>query len=154
MHLLRKRWLHRSLIRTAVFSATGAFIIWSMVWSEFNLQTLFQSGPRFGEFFTRLVPPDWSVTHLVVKSTLETLMITLAGTAIAVFLSLPLGFLAASNVTPPWIAQPVRLLLGFIRSIPPYYRGPHFRCRGWPGSISRGFGDRFSLHRNAGQILR
>ncbi len=118
MHLLRKRWLHRSLIRTAVFSATGAFIIWSMVWSEFNLQTLFQSGPRFGEFFTRLVPPDWSVTHLVVKSTLETLMITLAGTAIAVFLSLPLGFLAASNVTPPWIAQPVRLLLGFIRSIP------------------------------------
>jgi phosphonate transport system permease protein len=89
-----------------------------MWWSEFDLGVLVRSGPRFLEFFGRLVPPDWSVTGLVVRSAIETIMIALAGTAIAVVVALPLGFLAASNVSPPWIAHPVRWLLSFIRSIP------------------------------------
>lgn len=77
-----------------------------------------RSGPRFSEFFGRLVPPDWSVAGLVLNSTVETLMIALAGTFVAVIVSLPLGFLAAANVSPAWIAQPVRWFLGFVRSIP------------------------------------
>ena len=89
-----------------------------MWWSEFDLRVLVRSGPRFAEFFGRLVPPDWSVTGLVVRSAIETLMIALAGTAIAVVVALPLGFLAASNVSPPWITHPVKWLLSFIRSIP------------------------------------
>ncbi len=82
------------------------------------MQRLASSGPRFSDFFSRMLPPDWSVSRLVLESTLETLMIALAGTALAVVVSLPLGFLAASNVSPPWVAQPVRWFLGFIRSIP------------------------------------
>ena len=65
-----------------------------------------------------MVPPDWSVTGLVVRSTLETIMIAVAGTALAVVAALPLGFLAASNVSPPWVAQPIKWFLGFVRSIP------------------------------------
>ena len=76
------------------------------------------SGPRFHEFFTRLSPPDWSVTGAVVRSAIETLMIALAGTALAVAISLPLGFLAASNVSPAWVHQPAKIFLGFVRSIP------------------------------------
>ena len=89
-----------------------------MWWSEFDLRVLMRSGPRFAEFFGRLVPPDWSVTGLVVRSAIETIMIAFAGTAIAVVVALPLGFLAASNVSPPWITHPVKWLLSFIRSIP------------------------------------
>ena len=89
-----------------------------MWWSEFDLRVLVRSGPRFTEFFGRLVPPDWSVTGLVVRSAIETIMIAFAGTAIAVVVALPLGFLAASNVSPPWITHPVKWLLSFIRSIP------------------------------------
>ena len=33
-------------------------------------------------------------------------------------ISLPLGFLAATNVSPPWISHPIKLFLGFVRSIP------------------------------------
>ena len=91
---------------------------WALWWSELNLANLFSAGPRFQEFLSRLTPPDWSVTGLVFHSTVETLMIALAGTALAVVVSLPLGFLAASNVSPPWISHPVKWLLGFIRSIP------------------------------------
>ena len=76
------------------------------------------SGSRFVDFFQRLVPPDWSVTQLVIDSTIETLMIALAGTILGVIFAFPLGFLAASNVTPPWVSHPIKLLFGLIRSIP------------------------------------
>lgn len=98
--------------------AISAFVLWAFRWSEFDGATLLGSGERFAEFFSRLVPPDWSVGKLVFRSTIETLMIAIAGTAVAVVVSLPLGFLAASNVSPPWISQPVKWFLGLIRSIP------------------------------------
>ncbi len=82
------------------------------------MTALTRSGPRFSEFFSRLVPPDWSVLGLVFHSTLETLMIALAGTALGFLLAFPLGFLAAANVTPTWVSQPIKLMMGVIRSIP------------------------------------
>lgn len=113
-----KTWRRKLLARICVWSAVSAFVVWSLAWAEFDLGVLVRSGPRFSEFFSRLVPPDWSVTALVFRSTIETLMIALAGTALAVVVSLPLGFLAASNVVPGWVAQPVKWFLGFVRSIP------------------------------------
>ena len=38
--------------------------------------------------------------------------------ALAVLVALPLGFLAATNVTPMWVSQPAKWVLGVIRSIP------------------------------------
>ena len=54
----------------------------------------------------------------MLRSTIETLMIALAGTALAVVVAIPLGFLAASNVTPGWLSQTVKWTLGVLRSIP------------------------------------
>jgi len=93
-------------------------LAWSINWLEFDFSVLFKSGPRFTEFFSRLNPPDWSVGGLIVNSMVETLMIALAGTLLAVILSLPLGFLASTNVTPGWIHHPVKCFLGVMRSIP------------------------------------
>lgn len=98
--------------------AGSAFIVWAARWSEFDIRLLLTSGPRFYEYFTQLVPPDWSVTGTVVQSTLETLVITLVGTVVAATVALPLGFLAATNVSPTWVNQPVKMFLGFVRSIP------------------------------------
>ena len=115
---LRRKWRLQVLVQICGWFAVSALIGWALWWSEFDLGTLIESGPRFAEFFTRLMPPDWSVTTLIVRSTVETLMIALAGTALGVLASLPLGFLAASNVTPSWISQPIKWILGLIRSIP------------------------------------
>jgi phosphonate transport system permease protein len=115
---LRRRWKARLLIQICGWSALSLVVLWAWRWSEADLGALAASGPRFGEFFTRLVPPDWSVTTLVIRSTVETLMIALAGTALAVVLALPLGFLASSNLTPAWVHQPIKWFLGLIRSIP------------------------------------
>ncbi len=105
-------------VQICVWCAISGLVGWAFWWSEVDLDTLLQSGPRFTEFFGRLVPPDWSVTGLVLRSTAETLMIALAGTALGVVLAFPLGFLAASNVSPAWVSHPVKWFLGFSRSIP------------------------------------
>lgn len=55
---------------------------------------------------------------MIIHSTVETVMIALAGTALAVLVALPLGLMAASNISPTWVSQPTKWLLGFIRSIP------------------------------------
>jgi phosphonate transport system permease protein len=118
MSILRSQWKKKIALQAGAVLAAGALIVWSFMWTEFDLKALAESGPRFVEFFSRLVPPDWSVTNLIFKSTVETLMIALAGTSLAVVVSLPLGFMAASNVSPPWLSHPVKALFGFIRSIP------------------------------------
>ena len=116
---LRKTWLRRFGFSSLVATATAAIVLASMVGAEFDPKAFFGSGPRFAEFFSRLVPPDWSVTELILRSTFETLMIALAGTALAVMIALPIGFLAALNVVPAWLAHSVKAVLGFIRSMFP-----------------------------------
>ena len=118
MNDLRRSWRNQFLIKGIFFFLAMGMVVWAMRWSEFNLGVLMGSGPRFSEFFTRMVPPDWSVSQLIIHSTIETLMIALAGTFLGVVISLPLGFLAASNVSPPWLSHILKFMLGFIRSIP------------------------------------
>jgi len=98
--------------------AVSGLVVWALTWTRFDLATLMKAGPRFTDFFGRMLPPDWSATSLIVRSTIETVMIALAGTALAVVAALPLGFLAASNVSPPWVSHPAKWFLGFIRSMP------------------------------------
>lgn len=115
---LRTPWIRRASAQSAFWAATVALAAGLVVLGDFEFENFKGSGPRFMRFFTRMAPPDWSVTHLVLRSTAETLTIAFVGTLLALLVSLPLGFLAASNMTPPWIAQPTKWLLGFIRSIP------------------------------------
>lgn len=118
MENLQQHWHKRKLFQWIVFGLFVVLFALSLYQSEFNLENLNGAGERFIEFFTRLVPPDWSVKELVFKATMETLSIAFAGTFLAVLISLPLGFVAASNITPGWIAHPLKLTLGLIRSVP------------------------------------
>jgi phosphonate transport system permease protein len=58
---------------------------------------------------------DWS---LYIAKMWETIQMALWGTALAIILAVPLGLLAARNITPAWIQQPVRRVLDLVRSIP------------------------------------
>lgn len=115
---LQKQWRNRRLLGFSATCLGLAVVVWSLGKAEFNASRLFESGPYIAEFLGRLIPPDWSVTELVIRATIETLTIALGGTFLAIIASLPLGFLAASNVTPPWLSVPIKAVLGAIRSIP------------------------------------
>lgn len=91
---------------------------WAWRGTEFEFAKLANSLPRIAEFFGRMVPPDLTVAQTVATSTLETLQIALLGTAFSAVASLLLGLLAAGNLTPPWVHQPIKWLLAALRGIP------------------------------------
>ncbi len=53
-----------------------------------------------------------------INGMLESISMAWIGTMIGAVLSVPLGFLAARNVTPNWVVQIVRVFLNIIRTIP------------------------------------
>ena len=75
--------------------------------------------PAIGVLVTEMIPPDFARWRDWVDPLLETLAMSIAGTALAIALSLPLGFLAARNTTPNKVAyQCARFVLNTLRSIP------------------------------------
>ena len=93
-------------------------IAWAWTGTDFHLKKLITGLPRMVDFFSRMVPPDMTVTRTVLVSTMETVQIALFGTALSAIASFILGLLAAMNLTPRLIHQPIKWLLGVLRSIP------------------------------------
>jgi phosphonate transport system permease protein len=80
--------------------------------------------PALAQLATEMVPPDFSRFALWLRPLLDTLAMSVAGTALAVVLSLPLALAAAPNTTPSAaLGHAARLLLSFLRSVPELIMG-------------------------------
>jgi len=69
----------------------------------------------FGQMF---VPPDWSFLGVAVEAMIVTVAIAWLGTLLGAVLSLPMGFLAARNVSGGVVSTAARLILDAIRAVP------------------------------------
>ena len=81
-----------------------------------NIRTLGQS----------FLHPEFAQWRLYVANMWLTLQIALWGTALAILIAAPLGLLAARNISPPWVQQPVRRLLDLLRAVPDLVIGTLF----------------------------
>jgi len=80
--------------------------------------------PAIRQLSTEMFPPDFSRYQKWLTPLADTLAMSIAGTALAVAFSLPLGLLAAPNTTPNRVAYRVaRLILNLLRSIPELIMG-------------------------------
>ncbi len=85
----------------------------------FDAARFIEGGPAMAQVASEMFPPDFSRWQHWLKPLLDTLAMSIAGTALAVLLSLPLALLAAPNTTPNWwISRLVRLVLSALRSVP------------------------------------
>jgi phosphonate transport system permease protein len=90
----------------------------------FDAQRFADGMPALGQLFSEMVPPDFSRWRDWLRPLFDTLAMSIAGTALAVVLSLPLGLLAAPNVSPhPVVLVAARTLLSFLRSVPELIMG-------------------------------
>ena len=84
-----------------------------------NFNTLANGVPAIGTLIGESLPPDFTNVASWVSPLIDTLAMSIAGTAIAVTLSVPLAFLAARNTSPhPVVFQVTRTLLNGLRSVP------------------------------------
>ncbi len=119
--LAQRLKLHRRQrrVQAAMFVALLlALFLLSLPGAELDFSKFADGLPRMADFLGRMVPPDTSVMTTVLVSTLETLQIAFVGTFLSVLLSFPLALLAATNLSPAWLAQPIRWLLGAVRAVP------------------------------------
>lgn len=84
-----------------------------------NLDRIAQGIPATISLLAQMLPPDFSRFPQWLHPILDTLSMSVAGTALAVFLSFPLCLLAARNTTPHPIAFHLsRTVLNIARAIP------------------------------------
>ena len=92
----RKRW---RLHQIAFAAAVVAFLAWCADGVGLRPREVAGALPAIGEYFYRMAPPKWEFAEVLWKPAVETLYIALWGNVIALAIGLPLGVLAASNVT-------------------------------------------------------
>ena len=108
--------------RDAIITAAGVagVIVCAFAYAgAFDLKRYADALPTILTLAADAMPPDFSRWREWGRPLLETLSMSVAGTALAVAAALPLGALAARNiVAQSWIGAPVRLFLNVLRSIP------------------------------------
>lgn len=97
---------------------TLVFFYWSALAVEFSLTKLKDGLPYMADFLSRMFPPDFSILSRVLSETLLTIQLAWVATVIAAVLSVPAGFLAASNIMEgSWIRKATIFLLNSDRAI-------------------------------------
>lgn len=111
---LRPSWTWRlsaiALVGYLVYAAAQL----DMSWSRFV--TGIGEGQRF---LGRMFPPNFARWELLAEGVLESIQIAILASTIGILISLPIGFLAARNMTPAWVSAPVRIFVALCRSFHP-----------------------------------
>ncbi len=137
----RRQWNHSFLQAAAILviaAVAGGFV------GLFDVPRLAGGMSAIWQLSTEMVPPDFKNAGKWVEPVLDTLAMSVAGTALAVVFSVPLGLLAARNTTPnPVVYYVARTVLNMLRTIPELFMGVLFVAAvGFgplPGVLALGF---------------
>ena len=90
----------------------------------FDAQRFAEGIPALVQLTDEMIPPDFTRWRFWLRPLLDTLAMSIAGTTLAVVLSLPLALLAAPNISPhPILLGAARMLLSALRSVPEIIMG-------------------------------
>ena len=92
----------------AVYAASTLGLSWDRVVAGFG---------EGGRFLARMFPPNFSRWELLVEGLIESLQIAVLASALGILLSLPLGLMAARNLSPWWVSVPTRGFIAVCRSL-------------------------------------
>lgn len=116
-----QRWQKQTL---QVMAVLAIILLASWYVDLLNFEKLAQGIPAIGTLAGESFPPDFTNIRNWLSPLLDTLAMSIAGTAIAVFFSIPLAFLAARNTSPhPLVFQLSRIILNALRSVPELIMG-------------------------------
>jgi phosphonate transport system permease protein len=117
----KRRWRRSNVIIAAV---AGIVVAAAYHVKLFDGQRLAQGVPSMVSLLGEMLPPNFTDARAWLWPVLDTLTMSVAGTALAVILSLPLSLIAAANTSPhPVVYQMARAVLNGLRSIPELVMG-------------------------------
>jgi len=101
-----------------------------------KLPLLFTNSQNMQQFGAEFTKPDWTDWRTYVAQMWLTIQIALWGTSLAILAAIPIGLLAARNMSPPWVQMPVRWVLNLVRSAPDLVVGTIFIVAVGPGPFA------------------
>ena len=106
-------------LRTVGIAAGLGVLVWSFAGTGFSPVEIVEGLPNLLDLIARMLPPDLTILPDLVEPILETVRMAIVATALASVIALPLGVIAARNVTPhPVLRAVVRPILNALRTIP------------------------------------
>lgn len=117
----RRQWWRGALQLTAVLAIAliAASYVGLLVYRK-----LADGLPAIATLMGETMPPNFTEWRNWIKPLVDTLAMSIAGTALAVAFSLPLAILAARNTSPhPLVYQAARIVLNALRSVPELIMG-------------------------------
>jgi phosphonate transport system permease protein len=108
----RRGWLYY-----AAWACALGLLAWAWRGAEIRPLDLLRDSGNIATYASDFFPPDFRDWRIYVREMLVTLHIALWGTLLAIVAAIPLSLLAASNVAPAWVHQPVRRLMDAFRAI-------------------------------------
>ena len=111
--------------RNAVLAAILLGVVIALwVTGTLDAQRFADAWPAIAQLSSEMFPPDFGRFESWIIPLIDTVAMSIAGTALAVAFSLPLALLSARNTTPNAIVyQVTRLILNLLRSIPELIMG-------------------------------
>lgn len=107
-------------------TSVGTLLAWGLLlgllaasWRGADMRPLdlWRDAGNMAQYASGFFPPNFGEWRYYLQELVVTLQIALWGTALAIVGSVPLALLAAGNLTPWWVNQPVRRVLDACRSI-------------------------------------
>ncbi|AFK19844.1 phosphonate ABC transporter, permease protein PhnE [Haloferax mediterranei ATCC 33500] len=98
----------------------GVLVVLAASWRAMDINYGYvASAPReVMDLFTRMYPPNVMYTSEIARPLLETINISILGTALAIVMALPVAFLSASNTTPSRATYLLgKFIVSFTRSV-------------------------------------
>lgn len=115
----RPRPTWRTLVLRGLAVASGVLTFAAASGIGFTGAALDDAGTNVLGLVERMLPPRMDDPGHILGLAFDTVLMALLGTVLAVVLSVPLAFLAASNTTPhPWAAAAARAVITFCRAVP------------------------------------
>lgn len=109
--------LRRSLGSALLYGLGFAILVWSYQGADIRPMALFADAGNMATFAAEFFPPDFSQWRYYISEILITLQIAVWGTFLAIIFAVPFGLMAAENLSPLWLRQPVRRLMDSFRAI-------------------------------------
>jgi len=117
----QRQWYRRAVLILAVAAVIAAGAAHSKL---FDGRRLMEGIPSLLSLLGEMFPPNFAEVKSWLRPVLDTLGMSIAGTALAVLLSFPLSLLAARNIAPhPLVYQVARVVLNLLRSVPELIMG-------------------------------
>lgn len=106
-----------SLSMMLVWAIVLALLAMSWQGADMRPMDLLRDSGNMAKFAADFFPPNFRDWRNYLDEMLVTVQIALWGTAIAVFMAVPLGLLCSANIVPVWVYQPARRIMDACRAI-------------------------------------